>query len=110
MTLSPRPLAGTNRNFVNMTVEWTDPGACDSRYLVGVYHTEELRSLVRNLGFHPAPATTTVYVETGWLFDPPPSDSDSWWVGVTCAPDSGNWTVVGKAPLHFVLPSDSDGG
>ena len=73
MTLSPRPLAGTNRNFVNVTVEWTDPDACDSRYLVGVYHTEELRSLVRNLGFHPAPATTTVYLETGWLFENPPS-------------------------------------
>ena len=110
MTLSPRPVEGTNLNFVNMTVEWTDPGACDSRYLVGVYHTEELNRLVRNLGFHPAPATTTVYQETGWLFDPPPSDSDSWWVGVTCAPDSGDWTLVGKAPLHFVLPSDSDGG
>ena len=108
MTLSPRPLAGTNRNFVNVTVEWTDPDACDSQYLVGVYYTEELDRLVRNLGFHPAPATTSVYEETGWLFEYPPSDS--WWVGVTCAPDSGDWTVVGKAPLHFVLPSDSDGG
>ena len=92
-----------------MRASWWKSGACDSRYLVGVYHTEELRSLVRNLGFYPAPATTSVYEETGWLFEYPPA-GDSWWVGVTCAPNSGNWTVVGKAPLHFVLPSDSDGG
>ena len=67
MTLSPRPLAGTNLNNVNMTIEWTDPGACDSRYFVAVYYTEELDRLVRNLGFHPAPATTSVYEETGWV-------------------------------------------
>ena len=65
VTLSPRPVEGTNLNFINMTVEWTDPGACDSRYLVGVYHNEELDRLVRNLGFHPAPATTTVYQRDG---------------------------------------------
>ena len=91
-----------------MRASWWKSGACDSRYFVAVYTDESLDRSATNLGFHPAPATTSVYEETGWVFESPPADG--WWVGVTCAPDSGNWTVVGKAPLHFVLPSDSDGG
>ena len=108
VTLRPRPLEGTNLNNVNMTVEWTDPGACNGRYFVAVYMDESLDRSATNLGFYPAPATTSVYDETDWLFEYPPADD--WWVGVSCAPNDGNRTLVGKAHLHFVLPSDSDGG
>ncbi len=102
VTLSPRPL-GPNLNNVNITVEWTDPDGCTGEYFVAVYETAQVVDTVKNFGFHPAPATTSVYEETAWLFEYPPGEG--WWVAVSCSGTSG-LTVIAKAPLEFVLPTD----
>ena len=101
VTLSPRPeqySTGTD-----ITIEWTDSDACGSEYFVGVYDNEELEVVVRVLGFHPAPATTTLSADLGLPWDS--ISSNDWWVGVTC---TSEWTLVGKASLQSGLPSDSE--
>ena len=54
VTLSPREQSFT---YTDITIEWSDPDGCDSHYFVGLYRDE---TVMRNLGFHPAPATTTL--------------------------------------------------
>ena len=105
VTLSPREeqyFTGTD-----MTIEWSDPDGCDNRYFVGVYNNEELYRVERILGFHPAPATTTLSADLNLSWDRVPSHD--WWVGVHCAPDDGSeWRVVGKASLQWGLPSATE--
>ena len=93
VTLSPREEQPFT--YTDMTIDWTDPGGCDSRYFVGLYRDE---TVMRNLGFHPAPETTTLSVDSQLPWDRVPSYD--WWAWVTCAPSGGGWTVVGKAPLQ----------
>ena len=101
VTLSPR--AEQYFTYTDMTVEWTDTLGCDSRYLVGLYSNE---TIVRNLGFHPAPGTTSLDADPQVYWDDIP-DLD-WTVRVTCAPDDGSgWTVVGETSLQSGLPSGS---
>ena len=102
VTLSPR--AGQYVTYTDMTVEWTDAGACDSRYFVGVYTSSA--TVIRNLGFHPAPETTTLEADLHLLWEDVPRHD--WFVRVTCAPPDGSgWTVVGEATLQSGLPSGS---
>ena len=103
VTLSPREEYLT---YTDITIEWSDPDGCDSRYLVGVYTSANY--LVNDLGFHPAPATTTLSVETnlGWDY----IASSDWWARVTCAPDDGSeWRVVGEVSLQSGLPGAPEG-
>ena len=59
-------------------------------------------NLTGNLGFHPAPQTTTLTVELPTRWDNIPNDDRS--VRVTCAPNAGNWRIVGEVPLRSGLP------
>ena len=100
VTLSPR--MESDVTFTNMTIDWTDPAACNSRYLVGIY-TRGGDRIIRNLGFHPAPATVTVTSETGWVWGY--ITNQDWWARVTCAPSDGSeWSLVGEIPLQSGLP------
>ena len=84
----------------NMTVQWSDPDSCDGRYFVVLDNSDE--AVVRILGFHPAPATTSLSVELDVPWDDVPNDDRL--VRVTCAPDRGNWRIVGEVPLRSGLP------
>ena len=84
----------------NMTVQWSDPDSCDGRYFVVLYNSDE--AVVRILGFHPAPATTSLSVELDVPWDDVPNDDRL--VRVTCAPDRGNWRILGEVPLRSGLP------
>ena len=98
VSLSPR--VGQYLTCTNLTAEWTDPAACDSRYFVGLYEGETVR---RNLGFHPAPETTGLSVELGFTFDR--ISNYDWNARVTCAPSDGSgWTVVAETPMLSGLP------
>ena len=100
VTLSPREEQYFTET--DMTVEWTDVGGCDSKYLVGLYDSKE--TIVRNLGLHPAPATTTLDADPILYWEDIPGLD--WFVRVTCAPSDGSgWTVVGEVSLQSGLPS-----
>ena len=101
VTLSPR--SEQYSTGTDITIEWTDSDACGGEYFVGVYDNEELEVVFRFLGFHPAPATTTLSADLGLPWDS--ISSYDWWVGVTC---TSEWTLVGKASLQSGLPSDSE--
>lgn len=109
VTLSPRPLEGTNFNYVNMTIEWADPSGCQGQYFVAIHRSEELDYVIRLLGFHPAPGTTTLTYESGWGWGY--FSTNDHWVEVSCDPSDGSpRTLVGKASLQAAMPSDSDNG
>ena len=84
----------------NITVDWSDPDSCDGRYFVALYDSNE--AVVRNLGFHPAPQTTTLISELPTHWDNIPNDERT--VRVTCAPNAGDWRIVGEVPLRSGLP------
>ena len=104
VTLSPRQEQYFTET--DMTVEWTDVGGCDSRYFVAMY--DSIETVVRNLGFHPAPATTMIESSLAILWDEVRSYAR--FVRVTCAPSGGDWTVVGEAALESGLPSPPGDG
>ncbi len=58
VTVTLRPRQGQYSTDTDMTVEWTDPNECVGSYFVGIFNSEE--TVVRNLGFHPAPAATSL--------------------------------------------------
>ena len=100
ITLSPRE--GQFFTQTDITVSWNDPNSCVGSYFVAVYTGGG--SLTRNLGFHPAPATTSHTADLGLNWDDVPNYD--WTVQVGCSPsDWSNWTVVGEAPLQSGLPS-----
>ena len=99
VTLSPRQ--EQYFTWTDMTVEWTGATGCVGRYLVGLYDSNE--TIVRNLGYHPAPGTTRLTADPSVNWDAIPSLD--WTVRVTCAPSGGNWIVVGEATLQSGLPS-----
>ena len=101
VTLSPR--SEQYSTGTDITIEWTDSDACGGQYFVAVYDNEELEVVYRFLGFHPAPATTTLSADLGLPWDS--ISSYDWWVGVIC---TSEWTLVGKASLQSGLPSDSE--
>ena len=94
VTLSPRQ--GQYSTDTDMTVEWTDPNECVGSYFVGIFNSEE--TVVRNLGFHPAPATTSLRADPSLSWDNIPNLD--WFVRVRCDPSDGSgWTIVGQASL-----------
>ena len=100
VTLSPRQ--GDYLSYTNITIDWTDPNACDSRYLVGVYSGSG-GGIIRDMGFHPAPATSTLTSETRWIWGY--ITNQDWWARVTCAPADGSvWRVVGETRIQTGLP------
>ena len=104
VTLSPREEQVSTLltvTYTDILIEWFDPDQCDSRYLVGLYRGE---TVVRFLGFHPAPETTSLRREMGTDWDRIPNYD--WNARVTCAPAGGSeWTVVAETPMLSGLPS-----
>ena len=104
VTLSPREeqVATVTFTYADILIEWSDPDQCDSRYLVGLYRGE---SVVRFLGFHPAPETTSFSEDSQMAWNSIPSSD--WQARVTCAPSDGSeeWRVLGEASLQSGLPS-----
>ncbi len=98
VTLSPRKEQYFTET--DMTIEWADPDECDGSYFVGLYDSNE--TVVRHLGSHPAPQTTTLSVELPVLWDDVPNDERL--VRVTCTPNDGDWRIVGEVPLRSGLP------
>ena len=99
VTLSPREEPYST--YTDMTVEWTDPSGCVGRYYVGIFNSEE--SVERNLGYHPAPATTSLSPNPRLLWDNIPNLD--WFVRVRCHPsDYSGMTIVGQASLQSGLP------
>ncbi len=98
--LSPRPEQDSTKT--DITIEWTDSGACGGEYLVAVYGDEELEVVLRDLGHHPAPATTRLRAELDLSWDR--ISSYDWWVGVTC---TSGCRSVGKASFRSGLPGDA---
>ena len=87
--------------YTDISIEWTDPDSCEGRYLVGLFRSSEM--MYRNFGFHPAPSTTTLEVETGlsWAWVP----GFDGFVRVSCHPTTGPGWTVGQATLQSGLPS-----
>ena len=100
VTLSPREERyGT---YTNLAVEWYDPSGCAGRYYVGIFNSQE--TVVNNLGYHPAPQTTSLSQNLGRSWDDIPNLD--WFVRVRCHPShTSDYTVVGQASLQSGLPS-----
>ena len=65
MTLAPR-VEGSETD-VNLTSEWNDSQPCDGQYMVALYSSSDY--LVTFMGFHPAPATTSLSSESYMWWD-----------------------------------------
>ena len=64
-------------------------------------------NLTGNLGFHPAPQTTTLSADPSLSWDDIPYLD--WFVRVRCHPsDNSGLTIVGQASLQSGLPGESD--
>ena len=103
VTLSPR-VAGSS-TLVNITIEWSDPEPCDGQYMVALYYTIS-DYLVRFMGFHPAPATTSLSSELGmrWNFEYFPD----YWAGVSCDPsDYSGRRELGRVSLRAAHPDNN---
>ena len=108
VTLSPREeqVSTVTFTYTDILIEWFDPDQCDSRYLVGLYRGE---TVIRFLGFHPAPETTSFSEDTHMAWDT--ISNYDWRARVTCAPSGGSeeWRVLGEAPIVSGLPGASGG-
>ena len=91
VTLSPRE--ERHGTYTNMTVQWNDPGGCVGRYYVGIFNSQQ--TVVNNLGYHPAPATTSLSQNLGRSWDDIPNLD--WFVKVRCHSSSSRMTIVGQA-------------
>ena len=98
VTLSPRE--ERHGTYTNMTVQWNDPGGCVGRYYVGIFNSQQ--TVVNNLGYHPAPATTSLSQNLGRSWDDIPNLD--WFVKVRCHSSSSRMTIVGQASLQSGLP------
>ena len=98
LTLSPRE--ERLGPYTDISIEWTDPDRCEGRYFVGLFRSNEV--VYRDFGYHPAPATTSLEVETGLSWER--VQTFGGFVRVSCHPGSGSW-VVGQATLQSGLPS-----
>ena len=100
VTLSPRE--EERFTYTDIAVEWTDPGACIGDYFVAMYNSGG--AVYKNLGSHPAPATTSVNAELGLRWD----DISNYEliVRVDCSPSDGTgWRILGEVTLQSGLPS-----
>ena len=102
VTLSPR--VEGSETYVNLTIEWDDPGACDGQYMVALYITSDY--LVTFMGFHPAPATTSLSRETYLWWDL--RFFPDRWAGVSCDPsDYSGRRELGRASLRAAHPDNN---
>ena len=99
VTLSPRE--ERHGTYTNMTAQWNDPSGCVGRYYVGIFNSQQ--TVVNNLGYHPAPATTSLSQNLGRSWDDIPNLD--WFVKVRCHSSSSRMTIVGQASLQSGLPS-----
>ena len=79
-----------------MTAQWNDPSGCVGRYYVGIFNSQQ--TVVNNLGYHPAPATTSLSQNLGRSWDDIPNLD--WFVKVRCHSSSSRMTIVGQASLQ----------
>ena len=103
VTLTPR--VDGSAIYVNIAIAWNDPGACDGQYMVALYYTPT-DYLVRLMGFHPAPATTSLSRETylWWDFERFPDYS----AGVSCDPsDYSGRRELGRVSLRAAHPDNN---
>ena len=102
VTLTPR--VEGSETYVNLTIEWNDPQPCDGQYLVALYTSTNY--LVRAMGFHPAPATTSLSRETYLWWDL--RFLSDYWAGVSC--DPSDWSgrrQLGRVSLRAVHPDNN---
>ena len=100
VTLSPRE--ERHGTYTNMTAQWNDPSGCVGRYYVGIFNSQQ--TVVNNLGYHPAPATTSLSQNLGRSWDDIPNLD--WFVKVRChSQHFEDYTIVGQASLQSGLPS-----
>ena len=72
--------------------------------MVGLYTSSDY--LVSFLGFHPAPATTSLSRELGWRWDF--EFFPDYWAGVRCDPsDYSGSRELGRASLRAVHPDNN---
>ena len=65
MALSPREVGGVTE--VDISLAWLDREGCDGDYLVALYG--QGGSVRKFFGYHPAPETTSLEVETNLQWD-----------------------------------------
>ena len=102
VTLAPR--VEGSETYVNLTIEWNDPQPCDGQYMVALYSTSDY--LVTFMGFHPAPATTSLSSETYMWWDL--RFFPDRWAGVSC--DPSDWSgrrELGRVSLRAVHPDNN---
>ena len=102
VTLTPR-IDGSS-TYVNIAIEWNDPQSCDGQYMVALYTSSDY--VVRFMGFHPAPETTSLsrelYTRWGLEFFP------DRWAGVSCDPsDYSGRRHLGRVSLRAVHPDNN---
>ena len=102
VTLTPR--VEGSETYVNLTIEWNDPQPCDGQYMVALYSTSDY--LVTFMGFHPAPATTSLSSETYMWWDS--RFFPDRWAGVSC--DPSDWSgrrELGRVSLRAAHPDNN---
>ena len=102
VTLSPR--VDGSSTYVNIAIEWNDPLPCDGQYMVALYTSSDY--VVRFMGFHPAPETTSLSRElyTRWDLQFFPDR----WAGVSCDPsDYSGRRHLGRVSLRAVHPDNN---
>ena len=102
VTLSPR--VEGSETYVNLTIEWNDPQPCDGQYMVALYTSSDY--LVRFMGFHPVPATTSLSSETYMWWDL--RFFPDRWAGVSC--DPSDWSgrrELGRVSLRAAHPDNN---
>ena len=102
VTLAPR--VEGSETYVNLTIEWNDPQPCDGQYMVALYSTSDY--LVTFMGFHPAPATTSLSSETYMWWDS--RFFPDRWAGVSC--DPSDWSgrrELGRVSLRAAHPDNN---
>ena len=102
VTLSPR--VEGSETYVNLAIEWNDPQPCDGQYMVALYTSSDY--LVRFMGFHPAPATTSLSSETYMWWDL--RFFPDRWAGVSCDPsDYSGRRELGRVSLRAAHPDNN---
>ena len=102
VTLAPR--VEGSETYVNLTIEWNDPQPCDGQYMVALYSSSDY--LVTFMGFHPAPATTSLSSETYMWWDS--RFFPDRWAGVSCDPsDYSGRRELGRVSLRAAHPDNN---
>ena len=100
ITLSPSQDTNPTRTII--TVAWNDSHSCVGSYFVWIENSSAY--MVGRLGFHPAPATTSITSNLGINWDNVPNFD--WTILVRCDPSNAtlDTRVIGQASLQSGLP------